>query len=222
MDIKTNAALIAIDVQQGFDHAQWGVRNNPAMEANGQALIAAWRATRRPLVHTRHDSRQPGSPLAPGQAGNAFKPGFEPRPGELIVPKSVNSAFIGTDLEYWLRRSGVRQLVLFGIATDMCVSTTARMAANLGYDVLVAADACHTWDQKDHDGRLIDADTIHRANLATLNSEFARVVSTAALLEAARPRAPRFNGPEHAIAEHVLSDGGAWARASASPKRASA
>ena len=188
MQIRANAALLAIDVQQGFDSPSWGRRNNPGMEANGGALIAAWRANGRPLVHTRHDSRTPGSPLAPGQAGNDFKPGFAPLSGELVVPKTVNSAFIGTDLESWLRRAGIRQLVLFGIATDMCVSTTARMAANLGFEVLVAADACHSWDQAGHDGQWIDGDVIHRANLATLHTEFARVVDTADLLAWAQLR----------------------------------
>ena len=182
MPIRPNAALIAIDVQRGFDGAGWGRRNNPDMEANGRALIAAWRAGGRPLIHTRHDSTTPGSPLAPGQTGNDFKAGFEPVSGELVVPKTVNSAFIGTDLESRLRRAGINQLVLFGIATDMCVSTTARMAANLGFEVLVVADACHTWNQGGHDGRWIEAELIHRANLATLNTEFARVVTTANLL----------------------------------------
>lgn len=188
MLIRPNAALVAIDVQQGFDSTSWGRRNNPQMEENGRALIAAWRATGRPLIHTRHDSRSPGSPLAPEHSGNHFKSGFEPLAGELVVPKNVNSAFIGTDLEAWLRRAGIAQLVLFGIATDMCVSTTARMGANLGFEVIVAADACHTWDQSGHDGRWIDADTIHRANLATLHTEFARVVTAGDLLEWAQLR----------------------------------
>jgi nicotinamidase-related amidase len=188
MHLKANAALIAIDVQSGFDSDHWGVRNNPDMEANGRALLAAWRVSGRPIVHTRHDSTYPGSPLAPRQPGNRFKIGFEPRSGELIVPKNVNSAFIGTDLETWLRRAGITQLVLFGIATDMCVSTTARMAANLGFDVIVAGDACHTWGQNGPDGVYIDGDTIHRANLATLNTEFGRVATTRELLEATQLR----------------------------------
>lgn len=188
MHLKPNAALVAIDVQSGFDTDRWGERNNPDMEANGRVLLAAWRATGRPIVHTRHDSISQSSPLRPGQTGNAFKAGFAPLSGELVVPKTVNSAFIGTDLEAWLRRAGVTQLVLFGIATDMCVSTTARMGANLGFDVIVAGDACHTWGQTAPDGALIDAETMHRANLATLNTEFARVLTTAALAEASQLR----------------------------------
>ena len=188
MQLHANTALIAIDVQRGFDDDVWCTRNNPDMEANGRLLLGAWRASGRPVVHTRHDSTRSTSPLAPGKAGNGFKPGFEPLSGELVVPKTVNSAFIGTDLDAWLRRAGVRQLVLFGIATDMCVSTTARMGANLGFEVIVAGDACHSWGQADPAGGIIDADTIHRANLATLNTEFARVLPTAALAEATRLR----------------------------------
>ena len=188
MQLHANAALIAIDVQQGFDEDVWGTRNNHLMEANGRILLGAWRASGRPVVHTRHDSLSGTSPLAPGRPGNGFKPGFEPWSGELVVAKTVNSAFIGTDLEAWLRRAGVRQLVLFGIATDMCVSTTARMGANLGFEVIVAGDACHTWGQADPLGGRIDADTIHRANLATLNTEFGRVLPTALLAEATQLR----------------------------------
>jgi nicotinamidase-related amidase len=188
MQLRSNAALIAIDVQQGFDTPHWGVRNNPEMEDNGRALLAAWRASGRPLVHTRHDSVHPDSPLRPNQPGNRFKAGFEPLPGELVVGKTVNSAFIGTDLEAWLRRAGIRQLVLFGIATDMCVSTTTRMGANLGFDMIVAGDACHTWAQTGPDGEPIDADTMHRANLATLATEFAAVLTTAELVEATQLR----------------------------------
>ncbi|HYD99486.1 MAG TPA: cysteine hydrolase family protein, partial [Alphaproteobacteria bacterium] len=147
MILAENAALIAIDVQQGFELPAWGRRNNPAMEANGLALLAAWRAAGRPVVIVRHDSVSPGSTLAPSHPGNAFKPGFGPQAGEPLVTKSVNSAFIGTDLEAWLRDRGIGQVVLFGISTDMCVSTTARMAANLGFETIIAGDACHTFDQ---------------------------------------------------------------------------
>ena len=60
----------------GFDDAgYWGRRNNPACEANVAPLIAAWRAAGRPVVFVRHDSDEPGSPLAPATPGNAFKAG---------------------------------------------------------------------------------------------------------------------------------------------------
>ena len=190
MRIDDQAALLSIDVQQGFDLQPFGPRNNPDMEANGLALLQGWRQAGRPVYVVRHDSRVPGSPLTPGTPGNALKAGFEPLPGEPLVTKSVNSAFIGTDLEARLRAAGVRQVVLFGISTDMCVSTTARMAANLGFDLVVVGDACHTWSQRTPEGELLDGELLHRAHLTTLHSEFGRVVRTAELLRAlAAPRA---------------------------------
>jgi len=176
------AALIPIDVQRGFDFPPWGRRNNPAMEANGRRLLAAWRASGLPLIHVRHDSVQADSTLHPTHPGNAFREGFEPLPGEALVSKSVNAAFIGTDLDLRLRRLGVDTVVLFGVSTDMCVSTTARVAANLGYRVLVVADACFCFELVDAAGERIDADAVSRAHLATLHAEFAEVLDSEALL----------------------------------------
>ena len=125
------------------------------MESNGQRLLAAWRGSGLPLIHVRHDSVVAGSSLAPGHPGNAFRDGFEPLAGEVVVSKSVNAAFIGTDLDLRLRRIGVDTVVLFGISTDMCVSTTARVASNLGYRTVVVGDACACFDLPDGDGRVM-------------------------------------------------------------------
>ncbi|MCI4568420.1 cysteine hydrolase family protein [Lysobacter sp. CFH 32150] len=184
MTFDHTTVLIPIDVQQGFDYAPWPQRNNPVMEANGQRLLAAWRARGLPLIHVRHDSIHVGSSLHPQHPGNAFRSGFEPQDDEPVVSKSVNAAFIGTDLELRLRRLGVTGVVLFGISTDMCVSTTARVASNLGYRTLVVGDACACFDLKDADGSVIAADVIQRAHLATLRTEFAEVLDTDALLAA--------------------------------------
>lgn len=184
MHLDPNTALIPIDVQQAFDHPPWPRRNNPAMESNGLRLLAAWRASGRPLVHVRHDSVVPGSTLAASHPGNALRPGFEPLGNEPLVSKSVNAAFIGTDLDLRLRRLGIGSVVLFGISTDMCVSTTARVAANLGYRTIVVGDACFCFDQVDADGRILPAEEVQRVHLATLRAEFAEVCDTDALLAA--------------------------------------
>lgn len=178
------AALIPIDVQRGFDYPPWGRRDNPQMERHGRALLDAWRRAGWPLIHVRHDSVVPGSSLSPAHPGNAFRDGFEPLPGEPLVSKSVNAAFIGTDLDLRLRRLGVDCLVLFGISTDMCVSTTARVAANLGYRTIVVGDACQCFDLDDGAGGLIRAEEIARAHLATLRAEFAEVVDTTDVIAA--------------------------------------
>ena len=183
-------ALVPIDMQRGFvlDPAR---SNNPAIDANGLRLLSAWRAAGLPLIHVRHDSVQPGSVFTPGQPGNALRPGLEPRGAEPLVTKSVNAAFIGTDLDLRLRRLGVEQVVLFGLVTDMCVSTTARVAANLGYRTVVVGDACATFALPDAEGRLMAAEAIHRAHLATLQAEFAQVVDTDTVVAALSRLAPR-------------------------------
>ncbi|MBB4039205.1 nicotinamidase-related amidase [Microvirga flocculans] len=178
----TPSVLLPVDMQQAFDSPAWPRRWNPSVDANGQALIEAWRARAWPIVHVKHDSVTPGSTLAPGQPGNAFRPGFEPWDGEPVVSKSVNSAFIGTDLDLRLKRLGIRRVVVFGITTDMCVSTTVRTGANLGYDMILVEDACDCFDLPDGAGGTIPARTSHQVHVATLGFEFARVVTTRTML----------------------------------------
>lgn len=179
-----DTVLLPIDVQTGFDSPRWGTRNNPMMEANGLRLLEAWRRSGRPLVHVRHDSLDPASPLHPGSPGNAFMPGYGPGHGEALVTKTVNSAFIGTDLDLRLRRLGARNVAIFGLVTDQCVSTTARMAANLGYGGFVIGDASAAFGITAPDGIEIPADTVHRVHLATLHAEFLPVQATDVVLAA--------------------------------------
>jgi nicotinamidase-related amidase len=169
-------------MQQAFDAPPWPRRWNPDLDANGLALLAAWRAANRPIIHVRHDSVQPGSSLAPGAPGNAFRPGFEPQEDEPLVTKSVNSAFIGTDLDLRLKRLGARHVVVFGISTDMCVSTTIRTGANMGWDMILVPDACDCFDLPDRQGGWIAAEDLQRAHVATLAFEFCQPMSTSALI----------------------------------------
>jgi nicotinamidase-related amidase len=178
--------LIVIDVQKGFDDPFWGRRNNPDAEENVRRLLDAWRRAARPVIHVRHDSRSPGSPLRPGLPGNDLKDAARPLPGEPVVSKSVNSAFIGTDLEERLRKSGCAEVVLAGLTTNHCVSTTARMAANLGFAVRVVSDATATFDMRSPFGRRVPAEEMHEVGLAELDGEFARVVDTRTAISALR------------------------------------
>jgi nicotinamidase-related amidase len=177
-----SAVLLPIDMQQAFDSPPWPRRWNDRVDDNGLALLRKWRESGRPIIHVRHDSIVEGSSLAPGSEGNRFRPGFEPLDGEALVIKSVNSAFIGTDLDLRLKRLGARHLVAFGISTDMCVSTTVRTGANMGWDMVLAADACDCFDLPDGKGGTIAAETVQAAHVATLGFEFCRVVATAELV----------------------------------------
>lgn len=188
-EVTQNTALIVIDVQKGWHDPAFPPRDNPAAEGNIAALVDAWQEAGRPVVFVRHDSPKADSPLRPGQEGNAFQDFVEERRGrgagpELLLTKTVNSAFIGTpDLRSWLDAAGIRQIVVAGIMTNWCVETTARMGGNLGYDVIVPLDATHTFDAVGPDGRVLTAAELARATATNLHAGgFAKVVSTAALL----------------------------------------
>jgi nicotinamidase-related amidase len=185
VSLPAETALLLIDVQQGLDDPRWGERNNPQAEQRIAELLAAWRATGRPVIHVQHLSREPESPLREDAPGHAFKVEALPVPGEPVFRKHVNSAFIGTDLEAHLRAQGIGTLVVAGITTDHCVSSTVRMAANLGFCVIVIEDATATFERRGPDGTPYSAELMHRVALASLNGEFATVRSTRDLLTAA-------------------------------------
>jgi nicotinamidase-related amidase len=167
-------ALVVVDVQRAFDDAgSWGRRNNPDCEANVASLIGAWREAGRPLVFVRHEFES---------HDHAFKDVVSGEP-DLLVSKQVNSAFYGSpDLDAWLRESGIGSIALCGITTDHCVETTARMGANLGYDVLFVLDATHTFDRTGPDGTVMTADELARATATSLHEEFAAIVRTEQLV----------------------------------------
>ncbi|MFD7458522.1 MULTISPECIES: cysteine hydrolase family protein [unclassified Streptomyces] len=194
MEIAENAALVVVDVQQGFEESGfWGRRNNPGADENIASLIDTWQTTGRPVVFVRHDSVKPESPLRRGYSGNDFKEYVRERLGkgagaELLVTKTVNSAFLGTpDLGAWLKAEGISQVVVVGIQTNMCVETTARMGGNLGFDVVVAYDATYTFDLTGPFGWRRSADEVAQASAVSLHGGgFARVVLTKEVVDAAR------------------------------------
>jgi nicotinamidase-related amidase len=169
---------LVIDYQQAFDDETfWGARNNPRAEENAAAVLTAFRERDLPVIHIRHNSQGRGSPLRQGDPGHAFKAVAAPRPGEPILDKTVNSAFIGTDLEARLKAFAADPVVILGITTDHCVSTTTRMSANLGFHTILVGDACFTFDRKG-----IAAGTVHRVELAALDGELASVTTAGRLI----------------------------------------
>ena len=155
-------ALLVIDVQKGLDDPSWGKRNNPEAESNIASLLSRWRKQKLPIIHIRHCSAMPNSPLRPGLPGNAYKEEAQPLPGE----KQFSSS-----------------LVIVGLTTDHCVSTSVRMAGNLGFGVTLISDATATFDRQGYDGAWYSADDIHQVNLVSLDGEFCRVRCTEDVLK---------------------------------------
>jgi nicotinamidase-related amidase len=176
-------ALILIDMQKGFlDSEYWGSRNNPALEANVKQLLQRHRNLGLPVIHVQHLSSEAQSPLRPNQCGAEFMEGLEPQQGEPVFQKSVNSAFIGTSLEAFLKTQNINSLILAGLTSDHCVSTTARMASNLGFQVFLISDCTATFDRQRMQA-IYPASLVHEVSLASLNREFATVFATAKDLE---------------------------------------
>jgi nicotinamidase-related amidase len=183
----TTTALLVIDVQKGFDDAEfWGPRDNRGAEANITALLDAWAAAGQPIVLVRHDSVKPESPLRPRQSGNGFKPELDGVRPDLMFAKKVNSAFHGeVDLDGWLRARGIGDVVVAGIQTNFCCETTARVGGNLGYAVTFALDATFTFDLAGPDGSVLTAAELSRATATNLHGGgFAKVTSTKEILAA--------------------------------------
>ena len=176
--ISSDTALLIIDVQKGFDDSGWGSRNNPDTEKRIQQLLEIWRETERPIIHVQHMSRGGESPLRPNQSGNEFKPETAPKVDEPVFQKEVNSAFIGTNLKTYLHNNEIQSLVITGLTTNHCISTTTRMAENLGFSPIVVTDATASFEQEGIDGQNHSASTVHEVALANLQGEFAATMTT--------------------------------------------
>jgi nicotinamidase-related amidase len=182
--LPLNAALFVVDLQKAIDHPSWGERNNPDAEKHVASLLQAWRSTNRPVYHIRHDSTEAASHYRPGQPGNDFKPEGQPAPGEIVIGKRTNSAFIGTDLESRLRKAIQTTLVVTGVITNNSIEATVRMAGNLGFNTFLVEDATFTFGRKDWQGTWRTADEVHAMSLANLDGEYCSVVRTDEILAA--------------------------------------
>jgi len=166
----SQTALLLVDIQQGFDHPKyWGsARSTPSFESNVSRLLSAFRkAPGAQIIHVRHHSIPHGSPLHPSCSGAAFQPYAVPLPNEVVLSKTVNSAFIGTDLEKILREREITKLVVCG---DYEVSTPG--------EVILVGDATATFGKEEFDGELV-----HAVHLASLNREFCNVSTTEEILK---------------------------------------
>ncbi|ASW73246.1 isochorismatase [Chryseobacterium piperi] len=178
-------ALILIDVQKGFlEENYWGGnRNNKNAEQICRNILEKWRALGLPIFHIRHSSDNPNSKLHESNPGFEFNENVLPLNHEVIITKNVNSAFIGTDLKDRIDNQNINTLVIVGITTNHCVSTTTRMSGNYGYETYVISDATAAFDRIGINGEKYDAEIIHYTTLANLNDEFATIWNSEKLLK---------------------------------------
>jgi nicotinamidase-related amidase len=177
--LLTPPALLVLDVQKGFDDPFWGDRNNPQAEENILKLLTEWRKRGWEVIYSQHLSLLPKSPLNyQNRTGVEFKEIIKPLPQEVVFQKNVNSAFIGTELESYLRDKLITSVMITGLSTQHCVSTTTRMSGNLGFETFLVEDATAAYEITDHNGTTHTPEDVHKYEIAALHKEFATIVDT--------------------------------------------
>ena len=183
--ISKNPALIIIDVQKAFLEKDYpGIkRNNTNAELVCGNILNKWRENDLNVIHVRHSSTNPESKLHQLKPGFEFNDYVKPKNNEIVLTKNVNSAFIGTGLDEILKNLNINTLVIVGMTTNHCISTTVRMAGNLGYETFLISDSTACYNTKGLDEKEIDCEIIYEASIANLSGEFAEIISSRELFE---------------------------------------
>ena len=175
-------ALLIVDIQN--DYFPGGAMENVgATEAAQQAalLLEAFRRKSLPVIHIQHISTRPGVTFfRPNTPGVEIHESVRPRPGEPLFQKHFPSAFRETALLEHLRKEKISGLAIAGMMTHMCIDTTTRAAADLGFQCSLAHDACATRALA-FKGVQVPAESVQAAYLAGLNGLFAKVASAGEL-----------------------------------------
>lgn len=179
----STVALIVVDMQVGLDDMQYGERCNSDCEVNVQHLLNAWRKAKQPIFYSQHISLRPGSPLERGSTGTSIKNEVAPIQGEPVFEKSVNSALKNPELLEAMQSINPGTLVVVGMATDACVTATAREAKDLGYATVVVGDACATFSRLSPAGQAYPAATVQDVSLAALLASGIRVCAASEAME---------------------------------------
>lgn len=180
------SALLVIDVQDSFKASpRWERRNNPALEANVDRLIQAFRKAGRPVFYILHSD--------PDEHFQTTSPHYKlmdflaPRADEPVLHKTTRNSFTSTPLQRLLTQAGIRRLAVTGIQMEQCCETTARLAADLGYEVDFVLDATLTFPIPHRvDGRVVGelaVAEIEQRTCFVLRDRFARIVDTRTLVE---------------------------------------
>ncbi|MFC9559531.1 cysteine hydrolase family protein [Agromyces sp. NPDC056965] len=177
--------LVIIDIQNDyFAGGAHPLVGPDAAAANAARLLASHREDGQPVVHVQHVWDAPDAEFfAPGTHGVEIHPLVAPTGGEPVVVKAQPNAFLGTDLDARLREAGADAdgVVIVGMMSSMCVDATVRAAADAGYSVTVAHDACAAPDLVFGE-IVVPAAQVHASFMAALGDSYAEVVSTDELL----------------------------------------
>jgi nicotinamidase-related amidase len=168
----SDACLVLIDLQNEYLAGPIALPGANAAIASAAKLLEKARHSGAPVIHVAHRG-QPGGLFDRTAQRGAIVAALTPLTGEPVIEKELPNAFAGTDLQARLAATGRKNVVLAGLMTHMCVSSTGRAALDLGFRIIIDADSCATRDLPDGRGGTISAAMIHDIALVELSDRFA-------------------------------------------------
>lgn len=169
------SALVMVDLQNTYREGVMRLEGVEPALREAAALLGRARDAGIPIFHIQHDAG-PGSPYDVRAAIGRISDEVAPQGHEPVITKAYPNSFVGTDLQAQLDAAGVKDLVLAGFMTHMCINSTARGAFSLGFRPTVVASATATRDLPASDGSVVPASQLQAASLATLADLFAVIV----------------------------------------------
>lgn len=176
-------AIIVVDLQNEYlSSGKLPLVGLEAALTNAKRIIEAARAKGDLLIHVRHEMNLPNAPLfVPGSEGVQIIPAVAPAEGEAVILKNHPNSFRETELKKMLDEQGIKDLVVMGAMSHMCIEATTRAAADFGFSVTVVHDACATRDLEFADTK-VPAAQVHAASMAALAFAYASIITTDAHL----------------------------------------
>ena len=183
METQANRALVIVDIQNDyFPGGGYPLVGPEQAAAAAGSVLAGFRAAGEPVFHVKHVWDAPDALfMRPGTPGIEINEAVAPLGEEPVIEKEAPNSFLRTDLEARLRALGVRQIVVAGMMTCVCIDATVRAGADLGFEATVVADACAAPDLE-FGGVEVPAAAVGAAFLAALADNYGSVVGSAELL----------------------------------------
>ena len=174
-----NPTLLIIDIQNDyFPGGEMELVKMDEAAGNAQKLLYYFRKNNLPIVFIQHLATKPNASFfIPETSGAEIHQSIRPLDNETVIVKNFPNSFRNTNLNQHLQASNSKDLVICGAMSHMCIDTTTRAAADLGYSCTLISDACATRDLVFNDQK-VKASDVQIAYMAALNSTFAQVIST--------------------------------------------
>jgi nicotinamidase-related amidase len=176
-DLK-NTALLVIDIQNFyFEKGRIPLVGSVEASLKAKRVLEKMREKKNPIIHIAHIPKiAEGKYADPNDFQNQFHENVKPLPNEKIVIKHFYNSFKETELLEYLNSLGIKNLIITGMQTHMCVEAATRAGKDLGFDITIIEDACATRDLKYKD-ETIPAKTVHLTVLSELNGSYARIIN---------------------------------------------